>query len=61
MPNDQLKGKWVNHTVAHIENKDGKYVFNGNGTANVLGLVIAFMVVNGIELKQQLVFYSDGQ
>ena len=60
MPNDQLMGKWVNNTVAHIENKDGKYVFNSNGIANVLGLVIAFMVINGIKLNQQLVFFSDG-
>ncbi|MDR0548697.1 MAG: hypothetical protein LBI10_04695 [Deltaproteobacteria bacterium] len=60
MPNDQLRGKWVNNTVAHIENKDGKYVFNGYGTDNVLRLVIAFMVINGIMLKQQLVFFSDG-
>jgi hypothetical protein len=60
MPNDQLWGKWVNNTVAHIENKDGKYVFNGNGIANFLGLVIAFIVINSIKLKQQLMIFLDG-
>jgi hypothetical protein len=60
MPEGQEKKKRVNNTVAHIENKDGKYVFNGDGMADVLRLVLGFMVYNGFLLKTPVVFFTDG-
>jgi hypothetical protein len=60
MPDGQEKKKRVDNTVAHFENKEGKYVFNGDGIAAVLRIVSGFMAFNKFLLQQPLVFFSDG-
>ena len=60
MPDGQEKKKRVENSVAHFENKDGKYAFNGDGIANVLRLVMGFMAFNNYLLIQPLVFFTDG-
>ena len=54
------KKKRVDNTVAHIENIEGKYVFNGDGIAAVVRQVIGFMAFNQFLLKGPLVFFCDG-
>ncbi|MDR3134617.1 MAG: hypothetical protein LBU69_00820 [Deltaproteobacteria bacterium] len=60
MPDGQEKKKRVDNTVAHFEDSDGEYVFNGDGIANVFRIVIGFRADNSFLLKQPLVFFSDG-
>jgi hypothetical protein len=54
------KKKRLQHTVAHIQNKDKDYVLVGNGLPETLRLVAAFLVKNDL-MKQQLMFFTDGQ
>jgi hypothetical protein len=52
--------KYVHNTVFHIEHNGQAYVLNGHGTVNVLRLLIAFILHNGL-WTYHLRFFTDGQ
>jgi hypothetical protein len=60
MPAGMEKKKRVDISVAHFQSGIGKYTLTADGVRNVLKLTLAFMLSNGILLKQPLVFYTDG-
>jgi len=59
VPDHKKKQKYVHNTVVHIEHGQGSYILNGYGVANVLRLLLAFLLNNNL-LKNNLVFV-DGQ
>jgi len=52
--------KRVYNTIAHIAHAGQSYVINGQGVANVLRLVLAFLLRNHL-LMYNLLFFVDGQ
>ncbi len=52
--------KYVHNTIAHIAHAGKSYVINGHGVANVLRLVLAFLLHNQL-LTCNLLFFVDGQ
>jgi Uncharacterised protein family (UPF0236) len=54
------KRKYIHNTIAHISKADaGKYVLNGPGTKNVLRLLTAFLIYNGLT-GDRIQFFTDG-
>ena len=51
---------YVHNTIAHIEKGDSAYIVNGSRTVNVLRIVTAFLLFNGL-CKYGLIFFTDGQ
>jgi hypothetical protein len=56
----QQKRKYAHNTVAHIAHVGASYIINGQGMANVLPLVLAFLLHNHL-LSHNLIFFVDGQ
>ena len=56
----EKKRKYAHNTVAHIAHAEDSYIINGRGVANVLRLVLAFLLNNQL-LSGNLVFFLDGQ
>jgi hypothetical protein len=56
----EQKRKYVYNTIAHIAHAGASYIINGNGTARVLRLVLAFLLHNHL-LQYNLIFFVDGQ
>jgi hypothetical protein len=52
--------KRVYNTIAHIAHAGQSYIINGQGVANVLRLVLAFLLHNRL-LMYNLLFFVDGQ
>jgi len=52
--------KLVHNTIAHIAHAGQAYVINGHGVAQVLQLVLAFLLHNQL-LTDNLLFFVDGQ
>jgi len=52
--------KRVYHTIAHIAHAGKSYLIHGQGVANVLRLVLAFLLRNHL-LTYNLLFFVDGQ
>lgn len=52
--------EYVHNTIAHIEKEDNRYVLNGSGTKQVLKLLIAFLLYNGLLKGHYLQFFVDG-
>ncbi len=52
--------KRVYNTIAHIAHTGKSYIINGQGVANVLRLVLAFLLRNHL-LTYNLLFFVDGQ
>ena len=52
--------KRVYNTIAHIAHAGKSYIINGQGVANVLRLVLAFLLRNHL-LTYNLLFFVDGQ
>jgi hypothetical protein len=52
--------KRVYNTIAHIAHTGQSYIINGQGVANVLRLVLAFLLRNHM-LTYNLLFFVDGQ
>lgn len=52
--------KRVHNTIAHIAHTGKSYIINGQGVANVLRLVLAFLLRNHL-LTYNLLFFVDGQ
>jgi hypothetical protein len=52
--------KRVYNTIAHIAHAGQSYIINGQGVANVLRLVLAFLLNNQL-LMYNLLFFVDGQ
>jgi len=52
--------KRVYNTIAHIAHAGKSYIINGQGVANVLRLVLAFLLRNHL-LRYNLFFFVDGQ
>jgi hypothetical protein len=52
--------KRVYNTIAHIAHAGQSYIINGQGVANVLRLVLAFLLSNQL-LMYNLLFFVDGQ
>jgi hypothetical protein len=52
--------KRVYNTIAHIAHAGKSYIINGQGVANVLRLVLAFLLRNHL-LTYNLLFFLDGQ
>jgi hypothetical protein len=52
--------KRVYNTIAHIAHAGKSYIINGQGVANVLRLVLAFLLNNQL-LTYNLLFFVDGQ
>jgi len=52
--------KRVCNTIAHIAHAGKSYIINGQGVANVLRLVLAFLLRNHL-LTYNLLFFVDGQ
>jgi len=50
----------VYNTIAHIAHAGKSYIINGQGVANVLRLVLAFLLNNQL-LTYNLLFFVDGQ
>ena len=54
------ESKRVYNTIAHIAHADKSYIINGQGVANVLRLVLAFLLRSHL-LMYNLLFFVDGQ
>jgi hypothetical protein len=54
------ENKYVHNTIAHITHGSRSYIINGHGVANVLRLVLAFLLHNQL-LMCNLIFFVDGQ
>ncbi len=54
------KRKYVHNTIAHIAHAGESYIISGHGVANVLRLVLAFLLHNNL-LQYNLLFFVDGQ
>ena len=52
--------KYAYQTVIHIQKQQSSYAFNGVGWANLLSVLIAFLVHNNL-LQYNLIFFVDGQ
>lgn len=52
--------EYVHNTIAHVEQNRAKYIVNGTGTLNVLRLVIALLLHNGLLTDYYLCFFVDG-
>ena len=52
--------KRVHHTVARVAQGASAYILTGQGVANVLRLVVAFLLHNHL-LQHNLIFFADGQ
>lgn len=54
------KRKYAYNTVAHIENKEGQYSFVNQGVANILVIIVSFILHNEL-LNTTWIFFLDGQ
>ncbi len=54
------KRKYAYNTVAHIENKKGQYSLVNQGTANILVIIVSFILHNEL-LNTNWIFFLDGQ
>lgn len=59
-PGEARGAKYVGNTVAHVTQETGHYILAGVGMAGVLGLLVAFLLSNGLMQGKNLVFFTDG-
>jgi hypothetical protein len=52
--------KYVHNTIVDIQQGQDRYILNGHGTGNVLILLMAFLLNNGL-LGKRLQLFTDGQ
>jgi len=52
--------EYVHNTIAHIEKENSRYILNGSTTQQVLKLLVAFLLYNGLLRGHYLQFFVDG-
>jgi hypothetical protein len=52
--------EYVHNTIAHVEKENSRYILNGSSTEQVLKLLVAFLLHNGLFKGHYLQFFIDG-
>jgi hypothetical protein len=54
------KREYAHNTIAHVEKEDSRYILNGSSTEQVLKVLVAFLLYNGLFKGHYLQFFVDG-
>lgn len=58
--NRKEKREYVHNTIAHVEKGNNRYILNGSSSEQVLKLLLAFLLHNGLLNGHNLLFFVDG-